>query len=191
MNYSSAPAYSLLRVNSRWLEIPILISFNLLLVGLAQLAINLPNSPVPITGQTLGVLLVAMALGRTRGVGVVSAYLIEGALGLPVFANGMAGVAVLFGPTGGYLLGFVVAAWLIGSLADRGWDKSFTKSFAAMILGTAVIFGCGLLWLSRFVTGETLLAAGLTPFIPGAIIKLSIAALVLPSIWKTVGRKNG
>lgn len=190
MTMISAPAYSLIRPTSRWMEIPILLGFNLLLAGLAQLAINLPFSPVPITGQTLGVMLIAITLGRVRGVAVVSAYILEGILGLPVFANGMAGAAVLFGPTGGYLIGFVVAAWIIGTLADRGWDRSFVRSFAAMTIGTVVILVCGLLWLSRFVEGETLLAVGLIPFIPGALVKLAIASLALPSIWKMAGRKD-
>lgn len=190
MNIASAPAYSLIRPTSRWMEIPILISFNLLLVGLAQLAINLPFSPVPITGQTLGVMLIAIALGRVRGTAVVSAYILEGILGLPVFANGMAGMAVLFGPTGGYLIGFVVAAWIIGTLADRGWDRSFVLSFTAMTIGTIVILGCGLIWLSRFVGGEMLLTTGLVPFLPGAIVKLVVAAMALPSVWKLVGRKE-
>lgn len=190
MNTISAPAYSLIRPTSLWLEIPILIGFNLLLVSLAQLAINLPFSPVPITGQTLGVMLIAIALGRGRGVAVVSAYILEGLLGLPVFANGMAGVGVLLGPTGGYLAGFVVAAWIIGALADRGWDRSFLLSFTAMTIGTVVILGCGLIWLSRFVGGDLLLSTGLIPFLPGAAVKLTLAAIALPSVWKLVGRKG-
>ena len=190
MNNISAPAYSLIRPTSWWMEIPVLLGFNLLLVCLAQVAINLPFSPVPITGQTLGVTLIAMALGRTRGVAVVSAYILEGILGLPVFANGMAGAGVLLGPTGGYLIGFVVAAWVIGSLADRGWDRSFIGSFAAMTFGTVVIFACGLSWLSRFVEGNVLLSLGLFPFVPGALVKLAIASIALPSVWKMAGRKK-
>ncbi len=189
MNISSSSAYSLIRPASRWLEIPLLLSFNLLLVGLAQLAVNLPFSPVPITGQTLGVLVVAMALGRVRGTAVVMAYLVEGAAGLPVFANGTAGAAVLFGPTGGYLLGFVAAAWVVGYLADKGWDRSVLFSGLAMVAGTTIIFATGMTWLSRFVGLDAVVAMGLAPFVAGALIKIGLASVILPSIWKFVGRK--
>ncbi len=189
MNISSASAYSLIRPASRWLEIPLLLSFNLLLVGLAQLAVNLPFSPVPITGQTLGVLVIGMALGRVRGTAVVMAYLLEGAAGLPVFANGTAGVAVLFGPTGGYLLGFALTAFVVGYLADKGWDHSILTSGLAMVFGTVIIFASGLAWLSRFVGFDAVIAMGLTPFIPGALIKIGLASVILPSVWRFVGRK--
>jgi biotin transport system substrate-specific component len=187
---SSLTVYDLIKPSSRWLELPVLLSFNLLLVASAYLAINLPFSPVPITGQTLGVLLVAMALGRTRGTAVVLAYLAEGAAGLPVFAGGKAGVAALMGPTGGYLIGFLAAAWIVGTLADKGWDRGYVKSVMAMTLGTAIIFVCGLTQLSLFVPGETLLAMGLYPFVPGAAIKIAVASVLLPSIWKFIGSKD-
>lgn len=186
----SAPAYSLIRPASLWMEIPLLLSFNLLLVGLAQLAIQLPFSPVPITGQTLGVMLIAMALGRVRGTAVVTAYLLEGAAGLPVFASGTGGVAILFGPTGGYLLGFVASAWVVGSLADRGWDRNLLKSTLAMTFGTALIIVSGLAWLSRFVETDILLSVGFTPFVSGAVVKIMVAAVMLPAVWKFVGRKR-
>ncbi|MBD3404177.1 biotin transporter BioY [candidate division GN15 bacterium] len=179
-------AYSLIRPNAWWLELPLLLGFNLLLVACAYIVFTVPFSPVPITGQTFGVLLVAMALGRVRGTAVVTAYLIEGIAGLPVFAGGSAGPAVLAGPTAGYLLGFVVAAWVVGSLADRGWDKNFGLSVAAMTIGTAVIFIGGLAWLTQFVPLEGLLTAGLIPFAPGALIKIGIASVILPSIWRFI-----
>jgi len=187
---SSLTVYDLIKPSSRWLELPLLLSFNLLLVASAYLSINLPFSLVPITGQTFGVLLVAMALGRMRGTAVVLAYLAEGAAGLPVFAGGKAGVAALMGPTGGYLLGFLAAAWIVGLLADRGWDRGYVKSILAMTLGTAVIFLCGLTQLALFVPGETLLPMGLYPFLPGAVIKIAAASLLLPSIWKSLGSRN-
>jgi biotin transport system substrate-specific component len=182
----SSTAYQLIRPRVWWLEVPLLLAFNLLLVASAYLSFNVPFSPVPITGQTLGILLVAMALGRTRAVGVVTAYLLEGAVGMPVFAGGKAGMAVLAGPTGGYLLGFFVASFLVGWLADRNWDKSFARSLAAMSFGTAVIFVCGLTQLSLFVPAASLLEMGLYPFIPGALLKLAIAGVILPSIWRFV-----
>ena len=189
MSAQSISVYSLVKPTSRIAEIPILVGFNLVLVACAYISINLPFSPVPITGQTLGVLLIAMALGRVRGMAVVAAYLLEGAAGLPVFAGGKAGAAWLIGPTGGYLIGFLAAAFIAGYLADRGWDKSYLKSVAAMTIGTAVIFVCGLAWLSRFVPDSAILATGLVPFIPGAIVKIGLAAVILPSIWKFVKRQ--
>jgi len=187
---SSLTIYDLIRPSSRWLELPVLLSFNLLLVASSYLAINLPFSPVPITGQTFGVLLVAMTLGRARGTAVVLAYLVEGAAGLPVFAGGKAGLAALMGPTGGYLLGFLAAAWIVGLLADKGWDRGYVKSILAMTLGTAVIFVCGLTQLSLFVPADTLSAVGLYPFLPAAAVKITVASVMLPSIWKFLGSRN-
>lgn len=179
-------AYSLIQPKTRWMEVPLLLGLNLVLVASAYLSISLPFSPVPITGQTFGVLLIAMALGRVRGTAVVLAYLLEGAAGLPVFAGGSAGVAVIAGPTGGYLLGFVVAAWTVGYLADHAWDRTVVRSVAAMSIGTAIIFICGLAWLARFVPADALLTAGLTPFIPGALVKIALASVLLPAIWRFV-----
>jgi biotin transport system substrate-specific component len=181
--------YDFIRPASIWMEIPLLIGFNLLLVGCAYLTINLPFSPVPITGQTFGVLLVAMALGRVRGSGVVLAYLAEGAAGLPVFAGGAAGPAVLLGPTGGYLVGFLAAAYVTGWMADRGWDRGYFKSVTAMIAGNAIIFTCGLAQLSLFVPAAAVLSLGLYPFIAGGIVKTGVAAVVLPSVWKFIDRR--
>ncbi len=185
----SLTIYDLLKPSRRWLEIPVLLSFNLVLVACSYLTINVPFSPVPITAQTFGILLVAMALGRTRGTAVVLAYLLEGLAGLPVFAGGKAGMVALMGPTGGYLLGFLVAAYAVGTLADRGWDRSLVTSVLAMTVGTAIIFVCGLAQLWLFVPAGTLATAGLTPFLPGAAIKIAVASVVLPSIWKFVGRR--
>lgn len=175
----------------RWLqssltrEVALIISFNLLLIASAQIAIPLSGG-VPITGQTFGVLLAAMALGRVRGVGVVALYLAEGAAGLPVFASGGAGPAVFVGPTGGYLLGFLASAWLVGTLADRGWDRSYMKSLSALAAGTALIFLVGLAWLSQFVSGTTLLLVGLYPFLPGAALKIAAAFWLLPMTEKLI-----
>jgi len=184
----TATVYDLIRPSSRWMEIPLLLGFNLLLVGCAYLAANLPFSPVPVTAQTFGVLLIAMALGRARGSAVVLAYLAEGAAGLPVFAGGKAGLAALAGPTGGYLIGFLVAAFVIGWLADRGWDKGYFKSVAAMTTGTILIFVCGLAQLALFVPPGSIFALGLYPFVPGAIVKIAAAAVILPSVWKFINR---
>lgn len=186
MNTSTAALYSHIKPASRWAEIPLLLSFNLLLVACAYISINLPFSLVPITGQTFGVLVVAMVLGRVRGTAVVAAYLVEGAAGLPVFAGGTAGPVILLGPTGGYLIGFLAAAFVVGYLADKGWHKGYVKSVVGMALGTVVIFVCGLFWLAQFVPSESLLAMGLVPFIPGAVVKIGLASIILPSIWRYV-----
>lgn len=190
MTSQSLTVYSLIRPSSLLREIPILIGFNLLLVACSYLTINLPFSPVPITGQTFGVLLVAMVLGRVRGAAIVGAYLLEGLAGLPVFAGGKAGVATILGPTGGYLIGFLAAAYLAGYLADRGWDRGYLKSTLAMIAGTAIIFACGLAWLSSYVPASALVSTGLAPFIPGAAVKIALASVLLPSVWRFVGNRR-
>src|SRR5438105_5378843 len=153
----------------------------------AQLRIPLPFSPVPVTGQTFAVLLVAAALGRL-GLASVIAYLIAGAAGLPAFAGGASGAAYLTGPTGGYLLGFALAAAAVGSAAERGGDRHVGTAPAAMLVGEIAIYLCGLAWLARFVPAERLLDAGLLPFIPGDVFKLVLAALALPTAWRFAGR---
>lgn len=187
-NSPAVTIYDVIKPSALWMEIPLLLGFNLVLVGCAYLSFSLPFSPVPITGQTFGVLLVAMALGRVRGSGVVLAYLAEGAAGLPVFAGGAAGVGALAGPTGGYLIGFLLAAYLTGWLADHGWDRGYFKSVVAMLAGSVLIFLCGLAQLSLFVPAGTVLAMGLYPFIVGGIVKMSLAAVILPSVWKFIKR---
>ena len=150
---------------------------------LAQLKITLPFNPVPITGQTLGVLLVGGLLGSRMGAYSTALYLLEGAMGLPVFAGLTGGWIHLFSSTGGYLLGFVPAAYLMGYLVEKGWT-SFTKLTFASTLATLLIFASGLLWLSRFVDGQNLLMIGFVPFIPGAIVKISLASLGLKKLIK-------
>lgn len=156
----------------------------------AQVAIPLPFSPVPITGQTLAVLLIGALLGSRRGASCVLAYLAEGSLGLPVFAGGAAGLARLFGPTGGYLLGFVVAAYVTGLLAERGWDRRAGTALLAMLLGNGVIYAFGLPWLAVFVGMGRALPLGLYPFVAGDLVKLALAALLLPSGWRALGLKE-
>jgi biotin transport system substrate-specific component len=190
MNYQAVAAYDwLLKPSARWLEIPILIGFNLFLVATAYISIVLPFSPVPITGQTFGVILTAMLLGRTRGVVVVAAYLAEGAAGLPVLAGGRAGIASMIGPTGGYLIGFLAAAAIIGFFSDKGWHRSFVRSLSAMLCGQVAIYACGLTWLSIVVPDGPLLELGLWPFLPGAIVKMAVAAAILPSMYRLLKRE--
>ena len=157
----------------------------------AQVAIQLPFSPVPITGQTMAVLLVGALLGSRRGALAVLAYIAEGLAGLPVFAGGAAGLARLFGPTGGYLVGFVAAAFLVGWLAERGWDRRFGTTLAAMTLGNLVIYGVGAVWLAVFVGGlSRAWSFGVLPFLPGDAIKIVLAAVLLPGGWKLLGMRG-
>jgi biotin transport system substrate-specific component len=155
---------------------------------LAQVEVRLPWTPVPVTLQPFGVFLAAAALGSRRATLAMLAYLLEGAAGLPFFAGGAAGPAHLLGPTGGYLVGFVPAAFVIGSLAERGWDRTPWGAFAAMFLGSLVLFTCGLAQLALFLPREHLLQAGLVPFIAGDVLKMLAAAALLPGLWKWSGR---
>ncbi|VCU53094.1 Biotin transporter BioY [Thermus thermophilus] len=163
----------------------------------AQIALPLPFTPVPITGQTLGVLLVGAALGSRLGFLALLAYLLEGAMGLPVFAGGTGGIAKILGPTGGFLLAFPLAAGLVGLLVERfGLDRGFFGTLLAMLLGNALLYLVGLPWLAAWLMGagkfggvSALLAMGLFPFIPGDLVKAVLAALLLPSAWRLLGRK--
>ena len=172
------------RRNARLYDVSLIVGGSLAVGLSAQVALPLAFSPVPITGQTLAVLLVGALMGRVRGGVVMLLYLAEGVAGLPVFAGGGAGAAHLLGPTGGYLVGFVVAATVTGYLAERGWDRRFGTTLAAMLLGTVAIFVIGLAWLGLFTGTESLLAMGLYPFVPGAIAKIIVAAALVPQGWK-------
>ena len=164
------------------------VSGSLLVALSAQVAIPLPFSPVPITGQTLAALLIGALLGRRLGAVALLLYLAEGAIGLPVFAGGGVGLARLAGPTGGFLVGLVVAAYLVGALAERGWVRRPATTVLAMLFGNVVIYAFGLTWLARFLGAGQVLAAGLLPFIPGDLLKLALAAALLPSGLALLGR---
>lgn len=157
---------------------------------MAQIAIPVPGSPVPITGQTLGVLLIGTAYGASLGLATIACYVALGLLGAPVLAQGAHGFAKLAGPTGGYLVGMLLAAFAVGALANRHWDSHLRTSFGQMLLGELLIFVPGLLWL-KIYTGASwswTVAAGFTPFIVGEIIKIGLAGFALPSTWKLVRR---
>ena len=155
----------------------------------AQIAIPVPFSPVPITLQTFAVILVGALLGRRLGVLAVLAYLTEGALGLPVFAQAHAGLFHLFGATGGYLLGFLPAAWITGLLAERREKNSILWVLLIMTIGTALILICGLTWLSLVFHNSEVLTVGLYPFLPGAIIKIAAAALFYMGSGKIISSR--
>jgi biotin transporter BioY len=156
----------------------------------AQLAFKI--GPVPITGQTFAVLLAGAVLGSKRGALSQIAYLAIGAMGAPIFAGCMGGPAVLAGPTGGYLVGFVPAAFMVGLLAERGWDRRVWTTAIAMFIGSVVLYVFGLswlsVWLSRFSPESSVLAVGLYPFIAGDALKIALAAVALPSGWALLNR---
>jgi biotin transport system substrate-specific component len=170
--------------------------------GIAALAvaaqIRVPFWPVPITMQTFVVLAVGAAYGMRLGVVTLLGYLAIGALGFDVFTSSSAensGLAYMMGGTGGYLAGFVLAAGALGWLARRGWDRSVGKMAAAMLIGNALIYVPGLLWLGHLYAGTegwaTVLDWGLWPFLAGDALKLALAALLLPAAWKAVGEARG
>ncbi len=171
----------------------LLVYFAMIIAGSIVIALSaqviIPFWPVPVTGQTFGVLLVAALLGRKRGTAAVLAYLAEGAMGLPVFAGGSAGFMKFAGPTGGYLIGFIVAAYVTGLLVERVRKGDFVASVIAMTAGTVVIFIFGLAQLSIFTGFGDLLAMGFIPFIPGAVIKIIAAALVFTGGMKLIEKK--
>ncbi len=171
-----------------WLCDAILIMLGALFVAaLAQIEIPLPFTPVPITGQTFGVLLVGAALGSKRGAASLACYLALGLFGLPFFAGGAHGLNILIGATGGYLIGFVIAAYVIGLLAERGLERSVRTSIIPFLVGTVIIYVCGVAWLTVFLGSfSKALAAGLLPFLIGDAIKLGAASLALPAAWKLV-----
>lgn len=171
-----------------WLRDLILIVLGALFVAIfAQVKIPLPFTPVPLTGQTFAVLLVAASLGSKRGAASMALYIALGALGLPVFAGGASGMAYLWGATFGYLVGFVIAAYVVGLLAERGLERSVRTSIIPFLVGTVIIYACGVVWLAivlgSFSKAVTL---GLTPFLISDFIKLIAAALALPAAWKLV-----
>jgi biotin transport system substrate-specific component len=171
-------------------EAALIVLGSLVMAATAQLALPLPFTPVPVTGQTLGVLLVGASLGARRGAASMLLYLAQGAAGLPFFAGGTGGWPVLAGPTGGYLIGCVFAAYAVGWLAERGFDRRFFLAVPAFVLGECVVFVFGVPWLARFVGAERALAAGFWPFLPGTIVKAVVAATLLSSTWALVRRRE-
>ncbi len=154
----------------------------------ASAQIQVPLVPVPITGQTFGVLIVGMALGWRLGAASLALYMAEGTIGLPVFSNFAAGPAVILGPTGGYIVGFVLAAGIVGYLAERGWDRTIGLTALAMLIGNIAIYVPGLLWLASQIGVEKAIEFGLMPFLIGDALKLALAAGLFPVIWKRVGK---
>jgi biotin transport system substrate-specific component len=180
----------LIGIGSRTRDVLLVVGASLLTGLASQWEIRLPWTPVPITLQTFVVILLAASLGSRRAVAAMALYLLEGSMGLPFFSGGASGVAHLVGPTGGYLVGFVVAAAIIGALAERGWDRSPLRAAFAMLLGSLGLFACGLAQLATYIPREQLLAAGLTPFLLGSVLKVAAAAMLLPGLWRVLERSG-
>ncbi len=171
-------------------EVFLLAAGSLLIALSAQLAI--PLGPVPFTLQPLAVLLVGVVLGAKRGAGAAALYLLEGACGLPVFALGRAGLAVLLGPTAGYLYAFPLAAWIAGRASERAWGRSLALSLAGMAAALAVIHLGGWSWLvASGMAPEQAFAAGVAPFLLGDVVKLALAATALPAVQRALDRRGG
>ncbi|TCP61899.1 biotin transport system substrate-specific component [Rhodovulum bhavnagarense] len=173
----------------------------LVILGIAALAvaakIRVPMwpSPVPVTMTTFAVLTIGAAYGPRLGLATILGYMTIGALGFDVFASSSAelnGMNYMLGGTGGYLLGYVLAALVLGIAARRGLDRSVLGMGAALLLGNALIYVPGLLWLNQFTAGWTqTLDWGLIPYLVGDLVKLGLAALLIPAAWKLVGRARG
>jgi biotin transport system substrate-specific component len=164
-----------------------------LVAGLAQIGIRLPFTPVPVTGQTLGVLLVGASLGPGLGALSMALYVLQGALGLPFFSSGGSGSTLLglSAADGGYLWGFVLVAGVVGWLARRGWDRNLRGAVGAMLIGEVVLYAVAIPWLmgALGVSLGKALELGFAPFVVGDVLKLMLAAGMLPAAWRLVERR--
>jgi biotin transport system substrate-specific component len=179
------------RISTRARHIALILLGTLLVVAATQVII--PTSPVPFTGQTFAVLLVGGALGFRRAALSLTLYLLLGAIGLPVFSRGGHGTEFLLGATGGYIVGFIVAAAVAGRLAELGWDRHLAGAIGAMLVGNVIIYAFGAPWLA-VVSHRTLtdaIAVGVTPFLLWDAIKIVVAAGIFPAAWWLVGRRPG
>jgi biotin transport system substrate-specific component len=179
------------RASPRLRDVALVVAGAVLIFLTAKVSIPIPGNPVPITLQTFGVFVVGGGLGLRRGAAATFLYVALGTVGLPVFAEGKSGTDIIFGATGGYLVGFIVAGALVGRLAELGWDRRFGGALGATALGTLVIYAFGAPWLAA-TTGMSLAKAidvGVVPFLLGDVIKLVAAAVVFPVAWWVVGRR--
>lgn len=181
------------RLGVRVRNITLIVAGALLIYLTARIAFPVPGSPVPVTGQTFGVLLAAGALGYRRGVSSVALYVLIGIIGLPFFAEGKGGINVILGTNGGYLIGFIIAGAVVGRLAELGWDRRILGAVMAMLIGNVVIYLIGVPWLMVVLQTDlpTAISKGLTPFLVGDAIKLALAAAAFPVAWWIVGRRPG
>ncbi len=172
-------------------HVGLIVAGALLIFLTARISVVLPGNPVPFTMQNFGILVVGGALGLRRGGIAALLYVLLGVVGLPFFAEGRGGLTVIWGATGGYLVGFVVAAALVGRLAELGWDRRIGGAVGATALGTVVIYAIGVPWLAVVVglSAGDAITTGLLPFLVGDTLKLLAAAVVFPAAWWVVGRR--
>jgi biotin transport system substrate-specific component len=181
MNYTNTIS-SQKTISTKALDAALILLASWIIAASAQFVITLPISPVPITGQTLAVLVIGLALGKNLGAAAVGVYIIQGALGLPIFAGGKSGLIVLAGPTGGYLAGFLAAAYVVGILNELRHDKSVIYDGFSLLIGNLIIYIFGLFWLARFVGESLVLQVGLIPFLVGDGLKIMLGVMIL---WGT------
>ena len=178
------------RVRAR--DVALVVAAAALTAACARISFHFPGSPVPVTGQTFAVLLSGAALGANRGATAMVLYVAVGMVGLPVYAGGEHGTQAFFGVTGGYLVGFVLAGWVVGRLAEARMDRTPVRALPTFLVGSAIIYAIGVPWLA--VAGHMSLgaavAAGLTPFVLGDVVKALAAAGLLPAAWSLVTRRK-
>ncbi len=182
------------RLHTRARHLALILIGTALIAVCARIYILIPGSPVPFTGQTFGVLLASGALGFRRGVAATVLYVLLGAIGLPIYAEGKHGIEILTGATGGYLVGFVLASAIVGRLAELGWDRNLLGGIGAMLIGSAAMYAVGVPWLSVMAFGGDLqqgIEKGLVPFLLWDAVKLTLAAAAFPAAWWFVGRRPG
>ena len=177
---------------ARAVTVALVIGFALLTAFAAQVIIPLPFTPVPITGQTFAVLLAGAALGSRAGAASQGLYVLLGALGLPFYAGGASGWSRVTGASGGYLIGFIAAAYIAGALAERRQDRTVPSAIPAFLASTAVIYVFGVTWLAHVggFSATEALEKGMVPFVFGDIIKITAAGLLLPAAWRLTGDRS-
>ena len=172
-------------------QISLILGGTIFLAAMAQISFPIPGSPVPFTGQTLGVLLLGTAYGASLGFSTVAFYLLMGIAGAPIFASGSHGFEKIAGATGGYLVGMLISSLVLGTLAGRKWDQKIKTVIPTMIIGNVIIFTFGLFWLHQY-SGQSwswTIDKGLTPFILAEFIKIAIASTALPAVWRLVAKR--
>ena len=174
------------KILSLALNVILVLSFAVITAVAAQIKVEI--GIVPITLQTFAVLLSGILLGSRRGAAAQAGYLFGGLAGIPWFSRG-GGLIYLLSPTFGYILGFVAAAYVTGFLAEHGWDRRMATAGLAMLIGSMVIYCCGVLWLSRFIPAQNILAVGVYPFLLGDTMKICLAAALLPGVWKLIDKQ--
>lgn len=166
----------------------LVVGASLLIAISAQVAIPLPFTPVPLTLQPLAVIFAGVALGSRRGAAAAALYLLEGFSGLPVFAQGHGGPAMLFAPTAGFLYSYPFAAWLAGFVSERGWGSSIVRAVSGMLLALGVIYLGGWSWFAAVYNSETAFAMTVAPFVLADIVKVAIGAALLPKAQQLLSR---